>query len=70
MPMWGGRAVLLTSPPVSKALIICEKPSVARDVAAALPGTFGKKGDFFEGPDAIVALRRRPPRGAGRPRRL
>ena len=41
--------------PVSKSLIICEKPSVARDVAAALPGKLAKKGDFWEGDEAIVA---------------
>jgi len=38
-------------------LIICEKPSVARDVAAALYGRKAKKaGDFYEGPDGIVAF--------------
>ncbi|HJZ61296.1 MAG TPA: DNA topoisomerase, partial [Miltoncostaeaceae bacterium] len=40
---------------MSKSLIICEKPSVARDVAAALPGKLAKKGDFWEGDEAIVA---------------
>jgi DNA topoisomerase-3 len=40
---------------VPTSLIICEKPSVARDVAAALPGTFKKSGDHYEGPGAIVA---------------
>ena len=45
---------MLTSSAVSS-LIICEKPSVARDVAAALPGRFTKRGDHWEGPDAIVA---------------
>jgi DNA topoisomerase III len=40
-----------------KTLIICEKPSVARDVAAALPGRHPKaKGaDHYEGPEAVVA---------------
>jgi len=38
-------------------LIICEKPSVARDVAAALFGKPQKAGDFLEGPDgSIVAF--------------
>ena len=41
---------------MAKALIICEKPSVATDVAAALPGKFSKRDDFFEGPDSIVAF--------------
>lgn len=38
-------------------VIICEKPSVARDVAAALFGTAAKKkGDFYEGPEGVVAF--------------
>jgi len=38
-------------------LIICEKPSVARDVAAALYGREAKRvGDFYEGPDGVVAF--------------
>ncbi len=37
-------------------LIVCEKPSVAQDVAKALLGSSAKKtGDRWEGPDAIVA---------------
>jgi DNA topoisomerase III len=40
---------------MASTLIICEKPSVARDVAAALPGKFVKHGDHYEGPDATVA---------------
>jgi DNA topoisomerase-3 len=37
-------------------LIVCEKPSVASDVAKALLGAKAKKvGDHWEGPDAIVA---------------
>ncbi len=39
-----------------RSLIICEKPSVARDVAAALPGSFKKVGDFYESPKLIVAF--------------
>jgi len=42
---------------MGRMLIICEKPSVARDVAAALYGRKAKKaGDFYEGPDGIVAF--------------
>jgi len=38
-------------------LIICEKPSVARDVASALYGRKAKRvGDFYEGPDGVVAF--------------
>ena len=41
---------------MSRSLIICEKPSVAQDVAKALFGGAAKKaGDHWEGPDAIVA---------------
>ncbi|MGI9539881.1 MAG: toprim domain-containing protein, partial [Miltoncostaeaceae bacterium] len=42
---------------MGRALIICEKPSVAGDVAKALFGGKGKKvADRYEGPDAIVAF--------------
>ncbi len=38
-------------------LVICEKPSVAQDVAKALLGSKGKRvGDHWEGPDVIVAF--------------
>ncbi|MGD9573673.1 MAG: DNA topoisomerase 3 [Thermoleophilia bacterium] len=38
-------------------LVICEKPSVAQDVAKALLGSKAKRvGDHWEGPDAIVAF--------------
>ncbi len=38
-------------------LVICEKPSVAQDVAKALLGGKAKRvGDHFEGPDAIIAF--------------
>src|SRR4249919_422930 len=42
---------------MSRILIICEKPSVARDVANALPGRYAKakNADHYEGPDALVA---------------
>mgnify|MGYP000515864700 CR=1 FL=1 len=40
-------------------LVICEKPSVAQDVAKALLGGKAKRvGDHFEGPDAIATVRR------------
>jgi len=41
---------------MGRSLIICEKPSVARDVAAALPGNFKKAGDFYESPKTVVAF--------------
>jgi DNA topoisomerase III len=48
---------VLTSPPMSRSLIICEKPSVAQDVAKALFGAAGKKvADRFEGPNAVVSF--------------
>jgi DNA topoisomerase III len=39
-----------------RSLIICEKPSVARDVSTALPGKFAKNGDFYESADAVVGF--------------
>lgn len=39
-----------------RSLIICEKPSVARDVAAAIPGKFAKSGDFYQSPKFVVAF--------------
>ncbi|MGD9694503.1 MAG: DNA topoisomerase 3 [Thermoleophilia bacterium] len=42
---------------MSKSLIICEKPSVAQDVAKALLGSSAARtGDHWEGPGAIVAF--------------
>lgn len=42
---------------MSRSLIICEKPSVASDVATALFGRGATRtGDHWEGPDAIVAF--------------
>ncbi len=40
---------------MSRKLIICEKPSVARDVAAALPETFSQKGDAFESDHWVIS---------------
>ncbi len=38
-------------------LVICEKPSVAQDVAKALLGSKAKRvGDHWEGPDALIAF--------------
>jgi DNA topoisomerase-3 len=40
-----------------RSLIVCEKPSVAQDVAKALFGKAARKqGDHWEGPDAVVAF--------------
>ncbi len=41
--------------PVSKKLVICEKPSVARDVAGALPAAFTQKGDAYESDHWVIA---------------
>jgi DNA topoisomerase-3 len=39
---------------VSKTLVIAEKPSVARDIAAALPGAFAKHEGFLESDEWVV----------------
>ena len=39
---------------VSKTLVITEKPSVARDIAAALPGTFAKHEGFLESDEWVI----------------
>jgi DNA topoisomerase-3 len=39
---------------MGKTLIVAEKPSVGRDLADALPGTFEKKEGFFEGTDHVI----------------
>ena len=40
---------------MSKKLIICEKPSVARDVSVALPETFTQKGDAYESDHWVIS---------------
>ena len=40
---------------MSKKLIICEKPSVARDVATALPETFAQKGEAYESDHWVIS---------------
>ncbi|HKF13991.1 MAG TPA: DNA topoisomerase III [Gaiellaceae bacterium] len=37
-----------------KTLVIAEKPSVARDIVAALPGSFDANKEFYEGDDYVV----------------
>src|SRR5687767_13811279 len=41
---------------MAKTLVVAEKPSVARDLAAVLPGTFsqGKDKTFLEGDDYLI----------------
>jgi len=39
---------------VSKTLIIAEKPSVGRDIAAALPGTFSKSEGYLESGERVI----------------
>jgi DNA topoisomerase III len=39
---------------VSKTLIVTEKPSVARDIASALPGSFAKHEGFLESDEYVV----------------
>ena len=46
--------MLPSAAPMGKQLIICEKPSVQRDVVSALPGTFTQKGDLFESDEYVV----------------
>ena len=47
-------SVIASAALMSKKLVICEKASVQRDVAAALPGTFKKVGDLLESDEWIV----------------
>jgi DNA topoisomerase III len=39
---------------VAKTLVIAEKPSVGRDIASALPGTFEKHETYLESPDYVI----------------
>src|SRR5262249_18284877 len=39
---------------VAKTLVIAEKPSVARDIASALPGPFKKHEGFLESDDYVI----------------
>src|SRR5918912_4394528 len=39
-----------------KTLVVAEKPSVARDLADALPGSFAKNDTYFESDDYIVTF--------------
>ena len=39
-----------------KTLVIAEKPSVARDIVAALPGSFDDNKEFYEGDDYVVTF--------------
>ena len=39
---------------MAKTLVIAEKPSVARDIAAALPGSFRKEEGYLESDDYVV----------------
>lgn len=39
---------------MAKTLVIAEKPSVGRDIAAALPGTFEKHEGYLEGGDYVI----------------
>ena len=40
---------------MSKTLVIAEKPSVGRDYAKALPGTFTDRKDYLESDDYVVS---------------
>src|SRR5215470_16632583 len=40
--------------PMGKTLVIAEKPSVARDIAGALPGAFKKHEGFLESDEYVV----------------
>ena len=39
---------------VAKTLVIAEKPSVGRDLASALPGTFDKSEGYLESSDYVI----------------
>ena len=39
---------------MSKTLVIAEKPSVGRDLARVLPGSFAKHEGYLEGPEHVV----------------
>jgi len=39
---------------MGKTLVIAEKPSVGRDLAAALPGTFAKSEGSLESDDYVI----------------
>jgi DNA topoisomerase-3 len=41
---------------VAKTLIIAEKPSVARDIVSALPGSFDEHKNFYESDDYVVTF--------------
>jgi DNA topoisomerase-3 len=41
---------------VAKTLIIAEKPSVARDIVSALPGSFDEHKNFYESEDYVVTF--------------
>src|ERR687884_390015 len=41
---------------MSKTLVIAEKPSVARDLAAALPGTFENHDSYLESADYVITF--------------
>jgi hypothetical protein len=40
---------------MAKKLVIAEKPSVAREIAAALPEKLRSHGEYFEGPSYLVS---------------
>src|ERR671931_1079343 len=39
---------------MGKTLVIAEKPSVGRDLAAALPGAFAKQDNYLESDDYVI----------------
>ena len=51
--MVGGRDVA-SLPPMSKTLVIAEKPSVGRDFARVLSGPFAKHEGYLEGPEHVL----------------
>ena len=56
-------AAILRRSPMGKTLVIAEKPSVARDLAGALPGSFKQSKDktHLVGDDYVITLGDRPP---------
>src|SRR5438445_8077999 len=50
----GEIAFATLSRPMPKTLVIAEKPSVGRDLASALPGSFEKNDAYLEGDDYVI----------------
>src|SRR4030081_1230570 len=54
-PVAGAERAPATLTPMSKTLVIAEKPSVGQDLARVLPGPFKKSEGFLEGPEHVIS---------------